>query len=228
VEQKEITPMTKLHLGCGRNYLEGYVNIDFPASEHTVQSGIKADVYSDIVLLSYPHNSIQEIRLHHVFEHFSRPIAIALLCRWRNWLRPGGVLRIETPDALACFKLMLSYFTTFESKQQIMRHLFGSHEASWAFHADGWYEDKFQITLARLGFIKIKAIKTKWEMLRNIEIEAIKSMEILHTADFEKASRGLLTMSVIRMKQNEEIIIPESEVDMIRVWMDTWKSTYDI
>jgi len=220
--------MKKLHLGCGRKYLEGYINIDCPVMNQTVQTDLFADEYVDITVLKYEDNSIDEIRLHHVFEHFSRPVALALLCRWRNWLKPGGLLRIETPDANACFRMMLSPFTSFECKQQVMRHLFGSHEASWAFHADGWYEGKFRIVLNKLGFTKIKSLKSKWELLRNIEIEAIKSNDSFKFVDFEKATKEILRMSAIKLKKNNNVIIPESETEMINVWIDTWKAIYEV
>lgn len=110
--------MTKLHLGCGRRYLEGYINIDYPLGEQTVQTDLVADKYEDITRLSYPTDSIDEIRLHHVFEHFTRTDALALLCRWREWLKPGGLLRIETPDARAGCKLIASPFTSLISSSK--------------------------------------------------------------------------------------------------------------
>jgi len=80
----------KLHLGCGETYLPGYINIDFPPSQHTVQKQPKADLYADIRQLSYPSESVEEIRLHHVFEHFDRPTALRLLIDWYEWLKEGG------------------------------------------------------------------------------------------------------------------------------------------
>ena len=79
----------KLHLGCGQRYLEGYVNIDFPAAEHTVQEQSVADRHADLLCLSYPAGSIDEIRLHHVFEHFDRHTACALMASWQSWLKVG-------------------------------------------------------------------------------------------------------------------------------------------
>src|SRR5512139_881733 len=104
--------MTKLHLGCGTRYLDGYVNIDHPPSEHTVQHALVADRYADINDLHYPAGEIDEVRLHHVFEHFPRQIALALLCRWTDWLKPGGLLRIETPDAMASAWALISPLTS--------------------------------------------------------------------------------------------------------------------
>ena len=88
----------KLHLGCGETYLEGYQNIDYLPSKHTVQTKGRADEYADIRELAYAPASVEEIRLHHVFEHFTRPVALALLTAWNAWLEPGGTLRIEVPD----------------------------------------------------------------------------------------------------------------------------------
>ena len=104
--QNRIEPM-KLHLGCGQQYLQGYVNVDYPASEHQVQKSLRADLYTDLTKLSYPVASIEEVRLHHVFEHFSRPVALALLCRWRDWLAPGGRLHVETPDLMASARMLV-------------------------------------------------------------------------------------------------------------------------
>src|SRR3989338_5256437 len=68
----------KLHLGCGGKYLEGYVNIDFPPSEHTIIIP-KADIFKDIRKLEYQENSVDEIRNPHLFENFSRQDALKLV-----------------------------------------------------------------------------------------------------------------------------------------------------
>lgn len=219
--------MTKLHLGCGLQYLDGYINIDFPPNEHTVQSQLKADRFVDIIKLSYPDKSVDEIRLHHVFEHFSRPVALALLCRWRDWLKSGGKLRIETPDAMASFKLMTSLRISFDKKQQVMRHLFGSHEASWAFHYDGWYREKFKVILKELGYTNFKFTKNKWGVCRNIEVIAVKSDKNLNFQDYLLSVKRLLCQSTIRVNIKEKDSPPESELEMLNVWTEEWKKAYN-
>ncbi len=216
----------KLHLGCGRRYLEGYVNIDFPVTEQSVQTDLKADIYKDITLLSYPPYSIGEIRLHHVFEHFPRPIALALLCRWRDWLKMGGLLRIETPDATASFKLLTSPFNSFNVKQQVMRHLFGSHEAGWAVHWDGWYKKRLEITLNTLGFGNLQFKKNKWGNLRNIEVFAVKTGQHLGLPDYTPLVKGLLMMSTIRVHTQDRNVAEGSEAEMLEVWLKMWNEAY--
>jgi predicted SAM-dependent methyltransferase len=217
----------KLHLGCGRNYLNGYINIDYPATEHTVQADLMADIYADLTKLSYPFSSIDEIRLHHVFEHFSRPVTLALLCRWRDWLKPGGLLRIETPDAMACFKSMINPLISFDNKQQIMRHLFGSHEASWAVHWDGWYKEKFTITLNTLGFENLRYVRNEWGHLHNIEVFAYKSKQNLVFEEYSRLVESLLELSIIKttMKDKQKTQIIEN--DMLDVWMKMWRTSYE-
>jgi hypothetical protein len=82
--------LIKLHLGCSQKYLESYTNIDFPLTEHSVQTKSIADEHHDILGLSYPVGSIDEVRLHHVFEHFDRPTACALIASWGTWLKEDG------------------------------------------------------------------------------------------------------------------------------------------
>lgn len=217
----------KLHLGCGRSYLEGYINIDFPPAKHSVQSDLVADRYEDITRVSYPYASIDEIRLHHVFEHFSRPVALALLCRWRDWLKPGGLLRIETPDVKASFMLMLSPFQSFDNKQQIMRHLYGSHEAPWAVHADGWYKEKLSVSLKKIGFVGMKFTASRWGVLRNIEVCAYRGVNEFTYETYSAAVRELLQLSTIRAHAKRNKIPEGSELQMLDVWMGLWRDVYD-
>ncbi len=139
----------KLHLGCGAKYLEGYTNVDYPQSQHEVAK-VKADIYQDFRTLQYQENSIDEIRNHHVFEHFNRIDALNLLLQWRKWLKVGGILTIETPDGFWCS--FLFPILPFKFKMYLVRHLFGSQEGDWANHLDFWYKRKFKKTLSKLGF----------------------------------------------------------------------------
>jgi len=139
----------KLHLGCQEKYLKGYINIDLPPPEHTVER-VKADIYADVRKLSYAHESVDEVRSHHLLEHFSRQEALVLLARWHSWLRMGGLLVVETPDFEESAK---KFIRGSEDEQFVLaRHMFGSQEAGWAYHKDFWSENKFHLVLSRLGY----------------------------------------------------------------------------
>lgn len=43
---------------------------------------------------------------------------------------------------------------------QLIRHIFGSQEAKWAYHLDGWGRQKFKFFLKKLGFCQIKFRKS--------------------------------------------------------------------
>jgi len=162
----------KLHLGCGGTYLEGYINIDYPVTDKTIMN-VKADIYQDITTLEYVNNSIDEIRSHHVFEHFNRVDALKMLVQWRKWLKPGGKLVVETPDYFWCSVLML--FTTFKFKMELGRHVFGTQEARWANHLDFWYKRKFKKVLNKMGFGKFKFSHPIYRnLLPNIKVECYK------------------------------------------------------
>jgi hypothetical protein len=142
-----------LHLGCGDRYLRGYLNVDLPPAEGVASGTSRPDLESDVMSVACPPASLSEIRLHHLFEHFDRAQALAMLLRWYGWLRPGGTLLIETPDFDACIQSFAE--RTFEERSVILRHVFGSQEAPWAQHLDGWSADRFQRILGDLGFTDV-------------------------------------------------------------------------
>jgi len=114
-------------------------------SEHTVQTVVGADIFADISILNFPSCSVDEIRSHHVFEHFNRSVALALLCKWHQWLKIGGTLIVETPDFEASINSLVSSRYNYHQKQVIIRHIFGSHENYWAIHCDGGTKKSFTI-----------------------------------------------------------------------------------
>jgi hypothetical protein len=166
--------MTKLHLGCGEKYLDGYCNIDYPPTNHTVQTNTKVDEYANLLEMKKSAGSIHEIRLHHVFEHFDRPTAMALLFSWNNWLSHDGILRIEVPDYFWSGLFSLMPFVPQRKRLIATRHVFGSHEAFWAIHCEGWTKSTLRDALHVAGFKLIKTRRSNWRGTFNLEVIAQK------------------------------------------------------
>lgn len=199
----------KLHLGCGETRIKDYINIDFPSTDHTVQIQEGADFFFDITKLSFPSNSINEVRNHHVFEHFSRSKALALLTAWHLWLQENGILYIETPDFQASIEQLVRPEYSFKEKQAILRHIFGSQEAGWAIHYDGWYLEKYITVLKSLGFKIIASKKTKHKVISNITIHAKKTTD-LSLEELKRNCKMILSYSLV----DESL----SEIKMLDVW----------
>lgn len=82
----------KLHLGCGKRKLPGWVGVDS-------RPGVGADVVTDVRNLEYwASETVQAIYACHVLEHVPRPDVLPTLREWRRVLKPGGKLRVSVPD----------------------------------------------------------------------------------------------------------------------------------
>lgn len=75
----------KLNLGCGDTPIDGYENLDRKSGQ---------EVYP----LTYPDNSVSEIRASHVLEHFGHGLVVHVVKEWCRALKPGGVLKIAVPN----------------------------------------------------------------------------------------------------------------------------------
>ena len=203
----------KLHLGCGQTRFDGYINMDFPPEAHTVQQQLRADIFGDITRIKLPACSLDEVRSHHMFEHFDRPTALALLCQWTSWLKVGAILTIETPDLQGCINLLQDSAYNYQEKQVIIRHLFGSHEASWAYHYDGWYKEKFEHILGQLGF-ECTCVHSRYLNLCNITVTARKTTHIKLEQLLSKACAIL-----------SESLVNSTEEELWKVWQQKLLST---
>lgn len=139
----------KYHLGCGSHYLQGYLNVDFPPSEHKVNHNIRVDLYSNLLEMKY--EPCDEIRCHHVFEHFSYVDAFFLLRQWTLAMNIGGLLWVDVPDVQALAKA-LGTPGLWEKDFRIMRYLYGSHEAKWAYHINGWTPRMLSHVMEAIGY----------------------------------------------------------------------------
>ncbi|HTV41928.1 MAG TPA: glycosyltransferase [Candidatus Sulfotelmatobacter sp.] len=169
----------KLHLGCGRQYFEGYINIDYPPDQHNIMT-VRADAFANITQLHFGAGSVDEVRLHHVFEHFNRVTALAMLIRWHQWLKSGGNLRIETPD-LAGSARTLAGNSSYQIKMAAARHLAGDQAAGWAYHLDHWFPERYERTLSKLGFDNIEIKSSTWPhapFVANVEVIAVKNRSL--------------------------------------------------
>ena len=202
----------RLHLGCGERYLDGYVNIDYPPDQHSVQLSSPADVHADITELSHEPGSVAEVRLHHVFEHFDRVTSLRLLIDWYAWLEEAGILVIETPDFEASARRFLKRRSRSE-RDTIVRHVFGSQEAQWAFHADGWYEEKFRNVLGAMGFEMTRVERASWKATDNITVTARKPAA-------PWLSREVLTERAGEILGRSMVDQTPSEVRLHRTWLD--------
>ncbi len=185
-----------LHLGCGEQHFDNYINIDYPPSQHQVMKP-KADAFANITEIEFPPQSVDEIRLHHVFEHFNRVTALAMLIRWHQWLKVGGVLHLETPDLMGSAQTLVSN-SPFKIKMSVARHLAGDQADAWAYHVDHWFAERYQHTLKRLGFCNIQT--RSWtradHQISDVEVRAAKAGDVPLKTQLEAAEELLWNSTV--------------------------------
>lgn len=155
----------KLHLGCGKNIKEGYINIDkyveFPGVE-------KLDIFN----LPYADNSVDEILSEHLVEHIGFKDEEKFWTECARVLKPGGKLITETPDMEWLCKQFLEaedsltefykvgakdhYFGNGKSIEHrwgmITTHFFGNQNGDGQFHYNGYTKQKLIRIADMLGF----------------------------------------------------------------------------
>lgn len=104
--------ITKLHLGAGRNPLQNWLNTD--------RSPRRDDIlYLDITApLPFADTTFEYIFNEHLLEHLSYPQGQAMLAQCKRVLRPGGTIRIATPN-LQNLILLFDRNKTTETKHYI-------------------------------------------------------------------------------------------------------------
>lgn len=136
----------RLHLGCGGQNWEGFVNIDdYPAYD------VKPDLKASITSLPYEENTVDEIWLIHVFEHIYIWDAEDAVAHWFKILKPGGKLVIEVP----CMdKIISNYNKGADDPRLTFLGIFGEQIAGLPEMVHKWCYSKIQLSMIfkRIGF----------------------------------------------------------------------------
>ncbi|WP_367156086.1 glycosyltransferase [Methylomonas sp. HYX-M1] len=81
---------TFLNIGCGRQHITGFVNMDIVKPYDRKLDARKG--------LPFPECSVDGIYSEHFFEHLTQAEGLGFLRECRRVLKPGGVVRIAMPD----------------------------------------------------------------------------------------------------------------------------------
>jgi predicted SAM-dependent methyltransferase len=85
---------SQVHLGCGPNILRGWANLDMGGPSGVVRFDCSRP-------LPFASGSVDVVFSEHFIEHVRRDQAVSVIRECFRILRPGGVLRLSTPDLAA-------------------------------------------------------------------------------------------------------------------------------
>jgi predicted SAM-dependent methyltransferase len=138
----------KLHVGCGRKILPGYVHVDTQPYNHVdhVCDMMKLD---DII----KKDSVDEIYVCHALEHVPRGKAQEVLKTFYDILKEGGHLRVSVPDFDAVVKRYNENENNVEELQGLM---VGGHRDKYDVHTHVFTFKWLKTMLKDVGFKDIK------------------------------------------------------------------------
>ncbi|GEM_PF-1984602 len=90
----------KINVGCGYNYLPGYVNVD--ASKNSL-----ADKVMPAECMGFPEKSVDVVQAFQLIEHLGYFKTLFFLRECYRLLRKDGLLVVETPDIEESFRIFL-------------------------------------------------------------------------------------------------------------------------
>ena len=141
----------RLHLGSGNVNLQGWINIDARKDSHIhiLEKDFKLEAFAD--------NSISEIYLCHVLEHFTFQEINGLMNIFSRKLEKNGILRVSVPDFDSLIKI---YQLSSNNLEKIHPILLGGQDYVYNFHKSIFNKKKLTKLLKMHKFKLIKEWNT--------------------------------------------------------------------
>lgn len=140
-----MTELKRLHIGCGKNYLPGWTNLD-------LFSSVQADIYADITALPFDRGSFDLIYASHVLEHVQRHMVLSTLTHWRDLLKTGGRLRLAVPD----FAAVMARYSKTGNLDEVIGLLYGGQNHPRNNHFVTFDSNTLKRDMNRAGFLDVK------------------------------------------------------------------------
>jgi SAM-dependent methyltransferase len=140
----------KLHLGCGKRILPGFVNVDLADFPHvTYRRSIENLDFLDDGCAELIYSS-------HTLEYFDRFEVRGVLKEWKRVLCSGGVLRLAVPD----FAALAEAYLQRRSLDLILGPLYGRMAVAGAgsviYHKTAYDFDSLSELLEECGFAEVR------------------------------------------------------------------------
>lgn len=179
----------KLHLGCGKRYIPGFIHIDavdYPHVDHVT-------TIDDLSFIA--DNSVDLIYNCHVLEHFKRREVKRVLKEWKRVLKPGGILRTSVPD----FAKLCEVYQQYGDLELVIGPLFGRQDYLYNFHYNVFDYKTLSKILEEVGFVEIR--RYDWRETEHADIDDYSQAYIPH---MDKENGILISLNVECSKPLQE------------------------
>ena len=171
----------KLHLGCGKRFIPGFVHIDavdYPHVDHVATIDNLSFIQTDSVDLVY--NC-------HVLEHFKRRDVERVLREWIRVLKPGGILRVSVPD----FASLCEVYQRENNLNLVIGALFGRQDYLYNIHYNVFDFAALSEQLQIAGFTNVA--RYDWRNTEHAEIDDYSQAYIPH---MDKENGTLISLNI--------------------------------
>jgi predicted SAM-dependent methyltransferase len=158
----------KLHLGCGKRHIPGFVHIDAVEYPHV-------DHVATIDNLGFlPDESVDLIYNCHVLEHFRRKDVGRVLREWARVLKPGGTLRVSVPD----FAQLCEVYRRTGDLNLVIGPIFGRQDYLYNIHYNVFDERSLAALLRDCGYRDVR--RYDWRATEHAAIDDFSQAYIPH------------------------------------------------
>jgi predicted SAM-dependent methyltransferase len=139
----------RLNVGCRDKVFDGdWCNVD-------AVRGPAVHVQADAFRLPFRDASLEEVFASDILEHAPWARSLAVLREWHRVLRPGGVLKVKTPN-LRSLAREIGAAADPSQTRFLVRKIYGGQEQGGDFHYAGFTPDLLEDFLKVAGFTGIK------------------------------------------------------------------------
>lgn len=174
--------MIKLHLGCGKIRLPGYVNVD-------IQPGSAVDRVADLRALPWEDASVDMVYSCAAIEHFGRREWIGVLREWARVLKPGGLLRLSTAD----FEAAIARYKDAGNLQELLGLLIGGQKDDYDWHGMIFDFATLKSGLEEAGFREVRRYDWRQTELGKLAIDDYSQAYLPH---MDKENGRLMMLNV--------------------------------